>query len=119
MGSSPKRKLQLTRARRNKQKRIKARFSKIELRRFALAVLTEGLGETQARRFLAKLNIKSPGPNAFYREQDKLADIIEKIVEDDFKIIQSNLPPCSIFGLDCSWSGRRENGKQSRYPKHN
>ena len=65
------------------------------------------MGETQARRFLAKLNIKPPDSHAFYREQNNLDKIIEKLVQEDFKIIRESLPSGAIFGLDCSWSGRR------------
>ena len=65
------------------------------------------MSETQARRFLAKIDIKPPSKNAFYKSQNKLAPLIAKLVDDDMKAVRESLLPDSIFGLDCSWSGRR------------
>ena len=77
------------------------------MERYVIATLTEGLGETQARRFLAKIDIKPPNPKTFYRAQKRLEGKIAKIVENDMAFVRANLQADSIFGLDCSWSGRR------------
>ena len=70
-------------------------------KQYCLAVLSEGLGETKARRFLAKLNIKAPSSSAFYKTQNKLLPEIERITDDSTRKVRENLPPGSIFGIDC------------------
>lgn len=107
MSSSPKRKAQLKKARSKQKQRVALVQSSIDSERYVIAALTEGLGETQARRFLAKINIKPPDKKTFYKAQTKIAPYIEKLVADDLKTVRSLLLPDSIFGLDCSWSGRR------------
>ncbi len=74
---------------------------------YCLAVLTEGLGETQARRFLAKCGIRAPSVYAFYEEQKKLEEKIDIIIEKNLSEIQDTLGPHTVFGVDCSWSARR------------
>ena len=69
--------------------------------------MTEGLSETVARRFLAKLNIVPPSRDTFYKEQTKIAEIVEELSEKSMKEVRDNLPKDAIFGIDCSWSGRR------------
>ena len=75
--------------------------------RYCLAALSEGMGETQARRFLAKCNIVPPTKYQFYQAQEKLFEKIEKISEKSMKLIRDNLPDETVFGLDCSWSAKR------------
>ena len=72
-----------------------------------LATLTEGLSETISRRFLAKFNILPPSPSTFYKEQERISEIVEKLTEESMKEVRDHLPKDSIFGIDCSWSGRR------------
>ena len=79
----------------------------INPRRYVLATLTEGLSETTARRFLAKLNISPPSKDAFYKEQKYISDIVERLSEESMAQVRANLPKDAIFGIDCSWSGRR------------
>lgn len=75
--------------------------------RYVLATLSEGLSETTSRRFLAKLNIPPPSRDEFYKYQEKLHSIVENITEETLKEVREHLPKDSIFGIDCSWSGRR------------
>ena len=74
---------------------------------YCLAALSEGLGETQARRFLAKCQIIPPSKHSFYESQNSLYEKLEKINEKSLKDIRDNLPDDTIFGLDCSWSAKR------------
>ena len=48
------------------------------MERYVIATLTEGLGETQARRFLEKIDIKPPNPKTFYRAQKRICEIKKK-----------------------------------------
>ena len=75
--------------------------------RYSLAALTEGICETQARRFLAKINIIPISKNAFYAAQKKLGEMINEYITNFLLIIKNNLECDTIFGLDCSWSARR------------
>lgn len=75
--------------------------------RYCLASLSEGLGESQSRRFLAKLNIPPPSSSAFYAAQRKLNDIITEYLNALLAMIRENLSQDTIFGVDCSWSARR------------
>lgn len=79
----------------------------IDATRYCIAIITEGLGETQARRFLAKLNIVSPSRTAFYKAQQRIDPIITNYINQLLAHIRSLLKTNTIFGLDCSWSARR------------
>ena len=74
---------------------------------YCLAVLSEGLGETQARRFLAKCGIPALTPDEFYSQQNKLDSKIEIILEKHLQETRASLGPQTVFGVDCSWSARR------------
>ena len=80
---------------------------KFSTKQYCIAVLSEGMGETQARRFLSKLNIQPPSPTAFFKAQQKILPDLEKITNDSMKKVREYLPAGSIFGVDCSWSARR------------
>lgn len=75
--------------------------------RYCFAVLSEGMGETQARRFLAKINIVPPSITEFYNAQKKVDEIIVDYTQKMLNFIKSLLSSNTIFGLDCSWSSRR------------
>ena len=71
--------------------------------RYCLAVISEGLGETQVK-LLAKLIIESPSAYVFYQAQKKkkkLIELVEKYTSNFLSYIYSNLP------ADCSRSARR------------
>ena len=74
---------------------------------YCLAALSEGLGETQCRRFLSKLNIPPPSKSEFYEAQNNLFEKIEKISQKSLQFIREQLTPDTVFGLDCSWSSKR------------
>ena len=57
MRGSPQRKKQLSEARAKKNKNREVLKARVEADRYTMS---EGLGETQARRFLSKLDIKPP-----------------------------------------------------------
>lgn len=82
-------------------------YEQINPIRYCLAVLTEGMCETQARRFLAKINVSPIRKNAFYDAQTKLGILVEQYIRDFLQVIRENLSNDTIFGLDCSWSARR------------
>ena len=69
--------------------------------------LSEGLGETQCRRFLAKCQIIPPSKNAFYSAQAILYEKLKTITDNDLSNVRKQLPDDTIFGLDCSWSAKR------------
>ena len=91
----------------NKQQMTLLDGSTIDPKRYVLAALSEGLGETKARRFLCKLGIVPPTKNQFYKAQQEISKIVEKLVQESFLDVNARLGDEVIFGLDCSWSGRR------------
>ena len=106
---SPLQKKSLEKARQSKEAKQASLKSTqpIDPQKYCLAVLSEGLGETEARRFLSKLDITPPTTYEFYQAQNNLLPKIKDLAEHYMEMVRQNLPPNSIFGLDCSWSARR------------
>ena len=77
---------------------------KISSREYCLACLSEGLGETQARRFLSKLRIKCPSQASFYRAQSKILKDVEELSEESMQKVRKHLLPGTIFSSSCLFS---------------
>ena len=59
---------------------------------YTLAVLSERMGETKARRFLAKLGITPPSADSFYHTQTEMLPSIENYLNETLRTIRENLP---------------------------
>lgn len=104
---SEKQIMQLNNARKMWHATDKPSYTVVDTLRYSLAILSEGLGENQAKRFLAKINIEAPSTSSFYKSQKVLYEIIEEFTSSLLYQVKANLQPNTIFGLDCSWSSRR------------
>ena len=105
--SSPGRKTRLSRKTRNAtDSRNKATHYEADERRFALAVLTEGISFAEAVRFCLKINVSSCSKYDFdkiiYEIGPKIEAMAMKSCEDAYK----EMPPGGI-GTDGSWNARR------------
>ena len=104
---SEKQIMQLNYARKMRHDTDKPSCIVVDTLRYCLAIISEGFGETQAKRFLAKINIEAPSTSSFYKSQETLYEIIDEYIKNLLDQIKENLQPNTIFGLDCSWSSRR------------